>query len=62
MKPQVSDLPQLGRVRAAELLDCSPQLIDKLIRKGTLRAFRVGKKVLLREDDLRRMLEEAEVR
>lgn len=38
------------RRQSAEMLSCSIQLIDKLINAGTLEAFQVGRKVLLRKN------------
>lgn len=51
----------LGRIRAAELLDVSPQTIDKFIRTGRLRAFRIGRKVVVRQDELLRLVEGNEI-
>jgi excisionase family DNA binding protein len=51
----------VGRIRAAELLDCSPQLIDKFIRLGRLRAFRLGRKVVVRHDELCKLVEANEI-
>jgi excisionase family DNA binding protein len=62
-----SDLPRpgeirfVGRIRAAELLDVSPQTIDKFIRRGQLRAFHIGRKIVLRWDELLRMVEGGEI-
>jgi hypothetical protein len=42
----------VSRVRAAEMLDCSVQLIDKFIRLKKLRAFYLGRKVIVRCADL----------
>lgn len=54
-----SPSPQfISRVRAAEMLDCSVQLIDKLIHENKLRGFRVGRKVIVRQDELLHLLEE----
>jgi excisionase family DNA binding protein len=53
-----SEIPQfVGRIRAAQLLDCSPQTIDKFIRTGKLRGFRIGRKVVVRQDELLRLAE-----
>jgi excisionase family DNA binding protein len=49
--------PFVSRVHAAEMLDCSVQLIDKFIKCGTLKAYRLGRKVILRREDLLRLLE-----
>jgi excisionase family DNA binding protein len=48
----------ISRVRAAELLDCSPQLIDKKIKRGELPGYRFGRKVLIRKDQLLALVEE----
>lgn len=47
----------LGRLRAAEILDISPQTLDKLIRDRSLRAFRVGRSVKVRRDELIALME-----
>ena len=52
----------LGRQQAAALLSVDPQTIDKLIRLGHLRAYRVGRRVLIKQDELLRMVEAGEVR
>ena len=51
----------IGRIRAAAMLDINPQTLDKLIRQGTLKAFRVGRRVILRRDDLLKFVEESEI-
>jgi excisionase family DNA binding protein len=51
----------LGRIRAAEFLDCSPQTIDKFIHTGRLRAFRIGRKVIVRQDELLQLVERSEI-
>lgn len=62
-KAKSSSQPQfVGRIRAAELLDCSPQLIDKFIRLGRLRAFHLGRKVVVRHDELYKLVEANEIR
>lgn len=48
----------VGRLRAAEMLDCSVQLIDKFIRLKKLTAYRVGRRVVVRWADCLRLLEE----
>jgi excisionase family DNA binding protein len=50
------------RYRAAKIIDSSPQLLDKLIRQGKLRGYRVGRKVLVREDELLALVAEGEIR
>jgi excisionase family DNA binding protein len=59
---KLPDKQFVGRIRAAELLDCSVQLIDKFIRLGQLRAYHLGRKVVLREADLLSMVEANEIR
>jgi excisionase family DNA binding protein len=51
----------LGRTRAAALLDVDPQTIDKLIRRGQLRAFRLGRRVLVRKAELLQLVEANEI-
>jgi excisionase family DNA binding protein len=51
----------IGRIRAAAMLDISPQTLDKLIRQGTLKAFRVGRRVILRRDDLLKFVGGSEI-
>jgi excisionase family DNA binding protein len=51
----------IGRIRAAELSDVSPQTIDKFIRTGRLRAFRIGRRVVVRQDELLRLVEANEI-
>jgi excisionase family DNA binding protein len=66
MKPNPPDRRRnakfVGRIRAAELLDVSPQTIDKLIRNNSLRAFHVGRKVVVRHDELLQLVEANEIR
>jgi excisionase family DNA binding protein len=52
----------ISRMRAAQILDCSPQTIDKFIRSGRLRAYHVGRKVVVRLDELIRQVEANEIR
>jgi excisionase family DNA binding protein len=52
----------IGRIGAAGLLDVSPQTIDKFIRTGRLRAFHVGRKVIVRKDELLQLVEANEIR
>jgi hypothetical protein len=52
----------IGRTRAAQIIDSDPQLLDKLIRQGKLRGYHLGRKVLVREDELLRLVEEGEIR
>lgn len=51
----------IGRLRAAEMLDCSVQLIDKFIRLKKLRAYHVGRKVVVRWADCLQIVEEGEI-
>lgn len=48
----------ISRVRAATVLDCSVQLIDKYIREGKLPAYRLGRKVIVRRLALLQLLRE----
>jgi len=51
----------IGRLRAAEMLDCSVQLVDKFIRLKKLRAYHVGRKVVVRWADCLQIVEEGEI-
>ena len=51
----------LSRIHAAQLLDVSPQLIDKFVLLGQLRAFRLGRKIVIRKADLLKLVEAGEV-
>lgn len=51
----------VGRIHAAEIVDVSPQTIDKFIRTGRLRAFRIGRKVVVRQGELLRLVENNEI-
>lgn len=51
----------VGRIRAAALLDVNPQTVDKYIRRGQLRAFHIGRKVVVRRDELLRLVEANEI-
>jgi excisionase family DNA binding protein len=42
----------ITRKRAAEIAACDVQSIDKMIRNGNVPAYRVGRKVILKLDDL----------
>jgi hypothetical protein len=44
--------PYISRINAAKFLCVSVQQIDKLISCGTLTAFYVGRKIILRRDEL----------
>ncbi len=47
----------ISRVHAAEMLDCSVQLIDKYILNETLHPVRIGRKVILRRAELLNLAE-----
>ena len=47
----------VGREAAAKLLDVSTRTIDDAIKEGELPASRVGRRVLIRVDDLIRFAE-----
>jgi len=49
------------RVTAAKRLGCSVQLIDKWIREHRIRAFKLGRKVVIPESDLLRLLDENQI-
>jgi excisionase family DNA binding protein len=51
----------VGRIRAAAIVDVNPQTLDKLIRQGRLKAYRIGRRVILRRDDLLRFVEDNEI-
>jgi excisionase family DNA binding protein len=57
--PNVQFIP---RVRAAEMLGCSTQLIDKFIRNDKLRAYKLGRKVLISRDELLSLLKPIEIK
>ena len=42
----------VSRKRAAEILSCSEQLVSKLIKSGTLPAYRLGRTVRIKQSDL----------
>jgi excisionase family DNA binding protein len=44
--------------QAAAMYSCSDQLISKLIRNKKLRAFKLGRKVIIHRDDLLALLKE----
>ena len=48
----------LSRKQAAKLLVCSDQLISKLIKGKKLRAFKLGRKVIIHRSDLLALLTE----
>lgn len=51
----------VGRIRAAAIVDINPQTLDKLIRQGRLKAYRIGRRVILRRADLLRFVEGNEI-
>ncbi len=51
----------VGRDRAAEMLDVSTRVIDEAIKNGGLRAFRIGRRVLIRRADLLKFAEQESV-
>ena len=51
-----SDTQFLSRIHAAEMLDVSVQLIDKFVSLGQLQAFRLGRKVVIKKDELLRLV------
>jgi excisionase family DNA binding protein len=52
-----ADSQYLSRIHAAELIDCSVQLIDKKIKLKQLTSYKFGRKTLIRKDELLRLLE-----
>lgn len=60
--PERAKLPDLiRRARAAEILASSTQLVDKLLRQNKLRAYRVGRNVLIDQNELLAKLEAGEL-
>lgn len=57
MKPATADAQFLSRVHAAKMIDCSVQLIDKKIKLKQLTSYKLGRKTLVRKDELLRLLE-----
>lgn len=58
-KAKLPELRFVSRIRAAQMLDCSPQLIDKFIHQKKLTAVRLSKrKVVVRYTELLRLVEE----
>jgi len=47
----------LGREASAKLLGVSTRTIDDAVKAGTLAAFRIGRRVLIRKDELIRFAE-----
>jgi excisionase family DNA binding protein len=42
----------VGRYTAAQMLEVSTRVIDDAIKNGSLSAFRIGRRVLIRREDL----------
>lgn len=56
------EYPQfVGRIRAAAMLDINAQTLDKLIRNGVLKAFRIGRRVIVCRDELLKLVEANEI-
>jgi excisionase family DNA binding protein len=53
-----AELAYFTRRQAATMFSCSDQLISKLIKNKKLRAFKLGRKVLIHKDDLLALLRE----
>lgn len=60
MLAKANKLPDqyINRTHAAEMMDCSTQYIDKVIKAKKLRAFHLGRKVLISVSDLLALLQE----
>ena len=58
--PQDNAAEFLSRKQAAELLCASDQLISKLIKNKKLRAYKVGRKVIIKRADLLSVLKECQ--
>lgn len=56
-----ADSQFLSRIHAAQMLDVSVQLIDKFVLSGQLQAFRLGRKVVIRKDELLRLVTSGKV-
>jgi excisionase family DNA binding protein len=54
LPPERTTLPRqfLSRAHAAESRDCSVQLIDRLIHDGLLKAYPLGRRILICEAEL----------
>jgi excisionase family DNA binding protein len=51
----------VGRIHGAEIIDVSAQTIDKFIRTGRLRSFRIGRKILVLRAELVGLVEANEI-
>ena len=51
----------ISRREAAALLTVNVQSIDKLIRSGVLPAYQLGRRILIKKDQLLRMVEAHEI-
>lgn len=58
---EVKDIQFIGRIRAAAYLDVNVQTLDRLIREGRLRAFCVGRRVVVLRDELVRLMQSSEI-
>lgn len=45
----------LTRYEAAEALDCSTVMLDRMIRAGKLKVFRIGRRVKINPSEIRRI-------
>lgn len=55
-EPNIDPRQFVSRIEAAQLLACSPQTIDSLIKQKKLTAYRLGRKVILKWSDVTRVL------
>ena len=53
----MSRIKMLSRVAAAEALAVNPRTIDAMIRRGEIRAVKIGRRVLIPEERLAKSLE-----
>lgn len=61
-KNSVASMPlYISRAQAAALLSCDVQSLDKAIRKGRLPVSRLGRKVLIKQEELLRLLDAGEL-
>jgi len=56
--PQDNVVEFISRKQAATMLVCSDQLISKLIKNKKLRAYKLGRKVIIKRADLLSVLKE----
>lgn len=61
----IDEIRSLGRpiqrVEAAAALLCDPRTIDKAINRGTIKAFRIGRKVFIPSGPFADLLERGEL-